>query len=183
MGLTENARQWVLRELPYDRGDPALVIFSRVRRPQASCHLPQLGQPAGEDQPRTVRKSSAFQKNPLTTQRANDLAQIVADIEQGRDLKKYLSRDIVRASVRAPGAGRRPDLDLLGRIAGTALGRCCAAVPPLRWGRRPCVLPTRPLPHTGRSQTPLLNGGAHEKQVCRQPHAFRRRGRAGAGCG
>ena len=64
-------------------------------------------------QPRAVHKSKAFQRNLLATQRANDLAQIIADIEHGRDLKKYLSRDIDRAPAKAPGARHRPDLDLM----------------------------------------------------------------------
>jgi hypothetical protein len=63
-------------------------------------------------QPRTIRKSRAFEQNPLTAQRASDLALLIADIEQGKDLRKYLSRGIVRTPVKTPG-GRRPDIDLL----------------------------------------------------------------------
>ncbi|HWY82418.1 MAG TPA: hypothetical protein VNY10_10890, partial [Roseiarcus sp.] len=114
MSLVESTRQWVLTNLPYDHNDAALVAhlagldahgllvvyhnwISRLVKPQ----------------PRAVHKSKAFQRNPLATQRANDLAQIIADIELGRDLKKYLSRDIDRAPAKAPGARRRPDLDLM----------------------------------------------------------------------
>jgi hypothetical protein len=114
VSLVESTRQWVLTNLPYDRGDPALVAYlagldahwllvvyhnwiSRLVKPQ----------------PRAVYKSKAFEKNPLVPQRANDLAQIIADIEHGRDLKKYLSRDIVRAPAKVPGALQRPDLDPL----------------------------------------------------------------------
>jgi hypothetical protein len=114
VSLAESTRQWVLTNLPYDRGDAALVAhlagldahgllvvyhnwISRLVKPQR----------------RAVHKSKAFQRNPMATQRANDLAQIIADIEHGRDLKKYLSRDIDRAPAKAPGARHRPDLDLL----------------------------------------------------------------------
>ena len=62
--------------------------------------------------PRTVHRSRAFLQNPLTTQRVSDLALINADIVGGRSLTKYLSRDIARAAVRAPG-GRRADLDMI----------------------------------------------------------------------
>jgi hypothetical protein len=61
---------------------------------------------------RTVHSSRAFEQNPLTAQRASDLALIVADIEKGQNLTKYLSRDIVRAAVKAPGR-KRADLDML----------------------------------------------------------------------
>jgi hypothetical protein len=114
VSLVESTRQWVLINLPYDRGDAALVAYLAgldAHRLLAVYHnwISRLVKP----QPRAVHKSKAFQRNPLATQRANDLAQIIADIEHGQDLKKYLSRDIVRAPAKAPGARRRPDLDLL----------------------------------------------------------------------
>jgi hypothetical protein len=112
MALSESARQWVLRELPYDRGDPILVTYL------AGCNAHRLlviyhnwASRLVKPRPRVVHKSRAFQGNPLATQRASDLAQIIADIEQGRDLKKNLSRAVVSAPAKAPGAGRRPDLD------------------------------------------------------------------------
>ena len=114
MSLVESTRQWVLTNLPYDRGDAArvahlagldahglLVVYhnwiSRLVKPQ----------------PRAVHKSKAFQRNPMAAKRANDLAQIIADIEHGRDLKKYRSRDIDRTPAKAPGARHRRDLDLM----------------------------------------------------------------------
>ncbi len=114
MSLVESVRQWVLTNLPYDRGDPALVAYLAGLDAHGLLvvyhnWISRLVKP----QPRAVHKSTAFQMNLLATQRANDLAQIIADIEQGRDLKKYLSRDIDRAPAKAPGARRRPDLDLL----------------------------------------------------------------------
>jgi hypothetical protein len=114
MNLAESARQWILRELPYNRGDPVLVTYLTgcdARRLLVVYH--NWASRLVGLQPRRVHKSSAFQKNPLAAQRASDLAQIIADIQHGRDLKKYLSRDVVRAPAKAPGAGRRPDLDLM----------------------------------------------------------------------
>src|SRR5208283_2811230 len=64
-------------------------------------------------QPRTVLKSTAFQQNLVTAQRASDLAQIIDDIEQGRDLTKYLSRGVARAVAQVPGQSPRRDLDLM----------------------------------------------------------------------
>jgi hypothetical protein len=94
VNLTESARQWVLKNLPYDRGDAALVAYLNGLAAHGLLvvyhnWMNRLVKP----QPRVVRKSKAFQLNPLTIQRASDLAQIIADIEQGRDLTKYLSRD------------------------------------------------------------------------------------------
>ncbi len=113
MDLKESARQWVLRELPYDRSDAALVadLASRDAHGLLVVYhnwMSRLVRP----QPRVVHRSNAFLQNPLTLQRANDLALLIGDIEQGHDLKKYLSRDVERAAAKPRGAKRRPDLDL-----------------------------------------------------------------------
>jgi hypothetical protein len=114
MNLTDSVRQWVLSNLPYDREDAKLFTYLNgldahgalvVYYNWASRLVPP--------QPRMVHKSQAFEQNPLTAQRASDLALIIADIERGRDLTKYLSRDILRAPVRVPGKRRRPDLDMM----------------------------------------------------------------------
>jgi hypothetical protein len=112
--LKESARRWVLQNMPYDHLDASLVAYLNGLDAHGLLvvyhnWMNRLVWP----QPRTVHKSRAFQQNPLTAQRASDLAQIIADIEQGRDLKKYLSRDIVRAPAKVPGAAKRPDLDLM----------------------------------------------------------------------
>jgi len=103
VSLVESTRQWVLTNLPYDRGDAALVAYLAGLDAHGLLvvyhnWISRLVKP----QPRAVHKSKAFQRNLLATQRANDLAQIIADIEHGRDLKKYLSRDIDRAPAKAP---------------------------------------------------------------------------------
>src|ERR1700731_356646 len=113
MNLTDDVRQWVLANLPYDRGDAKLVTCLNgldahaaliVYYNWASRFVPP--------QPRMVHKSRAFEQNPLTAQRMNDLVRIIFDIEQGRELTRYLSRGVARASVKLPG-DHRTDIDLL----------------------------------------------------------------------
>jgi hypothetical protein len=113
MDLTDSVRQWVLANLPYNRGDAKLVAYLNSLDAHAAlvayCNWAnRLVTP----QPRTIRRSRAFEQNPLTAQRTSDLALIIADIGQGRNLTKYLSRDIVRAAVKMPGR-KRTDLDML----------------------------------------------------------------------
>lgn len=112
MNLKESVRQWALQNLPYDRGDVSLVAWLNGHDAHGLLVVYHNWMNRRvKPQPRVVRRSKAFQQNPLTTQRASDLAQIIADIEQGRDLTKYLSRQIVRAVVQVPGQPPRPDLD------------------------------------------------------------------------
>jgi hypothetical protein len=114
VNLVESTRQWVLTNLPYDRGDAALVAYlAGLDAHELLVRYHNWNNRLVKPQPRAVHKSKAFQRNLLATQRADDLAQIIADIEYGRDLKKYLSRDIDRAPAKVPGARHRPDLDLL----------------------------------------------------------------------
>jgi hypothetical protein len=121
VNLKESVRQWVLRELPYDRADADLVAHLN----SLDAHgllvvyhnwMSRLIKP----QPRQVRKSNAFRQNPLTAARANELAQIIDDIESGRDLRKYLSRGVkVAASIPGKPFGKRRDLDLMLNAQGT----------------------------------------------------------------
>jgi hypothetical protein len=113
LNLLESVRQWVLANLPYDRGDAALVAYLNgldAGRLLIAYH--NWANRFIKPQPRTVHKSKAFERNPIAAQRATDLALLVADIEAGRDLTKYLSREVVRTPARVPG-GPRPDLDLM----------------------------------------------------------------------
>jgi hypothetical protein len=91
MDLNESVRQWVLRELPYDRTDAALVAYlTGLDAHRLLVVFLNWSSRKIKPQPRTVHKSKAFQQNSLATQHGNDLAQIIADIEQGKDLTKYL---------------------------------------------------------------------------------------------
>jgi hypothetical protein len=115
MDLTKSARRWVLRVLPYDRSDANLLAYLNSLDARALLILyrnwmRRLIKP----QPRSVRKSNAFQQNPIVAERSGALSTIVRDIEIGKDLTKYLSRD-VKVGTQTPGKhrGRRRDLDLM----------------------------------------------------------------------
>jgi hypothetical protein len=110
--LRESARQWVLNNLPHDRADADLVAYLSgldVRGLLIVYHnwITGLVNP----RPRRVRKSKAFEQNPIVTAHASDFAQIIGDIESGNDLRKYLSRG-VEVAAGVPGK-KRPDLDLM----------------------------------------------------------------------
>jgi hypothetical protein len=116
VNLKESVRQWVLRELPYDSADADLVAYLNGLDAHGLLvvyhnWMNRLVRP----QPRQVRKSRAFEQNPIFAQRKSDIDQIIADIEEGRDVRKYLSRDI-KIPVQNPrkkSKGRRRDLDLM----------------------------------------------------------------------
>lgn len=112
MNLKESARQWVLNYLPYDRADADLAAHLSALNPRELLivYYNWMSRQI-KPQPRHVRKSKAFEQNPLVTARASDLAQIIGEIERGNDLKRYLSRGVdIAAGV--PGKQRR-DLDLM----------------------------------------------------------------------
>lgn len=114
MNLVESVRQWVLGALPYDRQDAALDAYLKgLDAHSLLVAFHNWSHRLVKVQPRLVRRSTAFQQNPLTSEYASDLARIIADVEQGSSLTKYLSRDVVRAPVKMPQTGKRPDLDLM----------------------------------------------------------------------
>ncbi|MEJ0094302.1 MAG: hypothetical protein WDN46_12955 [Methylocella sp.] len=114
MKLKESARKWVLREMPYDRSDADLVTYLNgldvhklfiLYHNWINRHV--------SPQPRELRKSRAFEQNPIVAQQKSDVDQIIAEIQAGCNLRKYLSRDI-EIPVQVPGKkGRRRDLDLM----------------------------------------------------------------------
>ena len=68
--------------------------------------------------PRGVLRSTAFDVNPLFKQRVRGISEIISDIEQGRELTRYLSRTVrvgfaLPRDPRQKHLGRRQDLDLL----------------------------------------------------------------------
>ena len=114
--IEQSVRQLVLDELPYDHSDPALVStlksmsardllirwFNWVHRlvPQA---------------PRQVLQSEEFRANPFVWERQSDIQALIADIEAGADLTKYLSRGVEHGFVE-PGKvkmHRQQDLDFM----------------------------------------------------------------------
>jgi len=111
--IVESVRTWILQNLPYDQGDASLTSYlNGLDARELLIRYHNWSSRFIRPRPRTVLKSAEFSRNPITLQRAHDLGFLVDDIEQGRDLMKYLSKDVVRNVVRAPG-GRRPDLDLM----------------------------------------------------------------------
>ena len=93
--LLESVRRWVLRNLPHDRADPQVVAALAVKEPSElliwylnwRSRFPQA-------RLRRVFKSRNFERSAAATQLQSELAQIVDDIEQGRTLRKYLSKDV-----------------------------------------------------------------------------------------
>jgi hypothetical protein len=106
--LVESVRTWIFQNLPYDQRDgsptsylnglDARELLTRYHNWSSRFIRPR---------PRTVLKSAEFSRNPIALQRARDLALLIDDIEQGRDLMKYLSKAVVRSVVRASGPTRR----------------------------------------------------------------------------
>lgn len=114
MSLVESARQWVLANLPFDRGDAVLTAYLNQQEADTLLMIYHNWMVRRlQPRPRRVIESSAFRSNALTARRAADFHQIKDDIEHGRDLRKYLSRDVERAVVLVPGGRRRQDLDLM----------------------------------------------------------------------
>jgi hypothetical protein len=111
--LVESVRTWIFQNLPHDQSDASLTSYlNGLDAHELLIRYHNWGSRFIRPQPRTVLRSAEFSRNPIALQRTHDLALLVDDIERGRDLQKYLSKNVVRNVVRAPG-GRRPDLDLM----------------------------------------------------------------------
>jgi hypothetical protein len=95
VNLKESARQWVLKHLPYDRTDQKVVAVLKAKSPIELLVLYLNWRdrliPAA---PRRVSRSSVFDTNPIVHERSVAIAQIIDDIEQGRDLTRYFSRSV-----------------------------------------------------------------------------------------
>jgi hypothetical protein len=115
MNLKESIRQWVLRNLPHTPEDLERIAYlNNLEARDLLIVFHNWMKRHVKPQPRQIKKSKAFEQNPIVVQRTSDFVKIIDDIEQGRDLKKYLSRDVIRNPVLVPGTNRRrPDLDLM----------------------------------------------------------------------
>jgi hypothetical protein len=95
MALADTVTEWVLRALPHDRQDHDVVTTLSSKHPGAllafyhdwcsrmiSAH------------PRTVMRSVEFKQNPVSIERSEVIGTMIAEIEQGIDLTKYLSRRV-----------------------------------------------------------------------------------------
>jgi hypothetical protein len=79
--LMESARQWVLKNLPYDRNDPKVYAVLQAKSPRDLLVLYlNWRERLIPTAPRQVLRSPAFDTNPIV----RAIAQIVHDIEQGR---------------------------------------------------------------------------------------------------
>lgn len=117
MNLIESVRQWVLSNLPYDKSDTALATYLNgldAHGLLVRYHnwMSRLIYPT----PRRVHQSATFIAAAAKSPHKAAIEHIVDDIENGRDLRKYLSKGI-ETSVQLPQPGkslaRRRDLDLL----------------------------------------------------------------------
>lgn len=95
MNLARSVAEWVLEALPYDRSDPDVVAALQGKNPTELLvlYLNWLHRLVPV-RPREVLRSVEFQQNPLSVERSDVISQIVDDIEQGRDLTRYLSRRV-----------------------------------------------------------------------------------------
>ena len=115
MVIQESIRQWVLTNLPYDQTNAALDAYLKgLDASRLLIVYYNWDKRFIRPRRRAVNQSNALRRNPLATQLASELAHIIDDIEDGRDLTRYLSEDIVRAVVDVPGRNvSRRDLDLM----------------------------------------------------------------------
>jgi hypothetical protein len=97
MSLIESVAAWVLAALPYDRSDPVVLTALKAKHPGALLVLYHNWRTRlVSANPRRVLRSDVFDKNPVAAQRPEIIAAVIADIEQGNDLTKYLSRRVTR---------------------------------------------------------------------------------------
>jgi hypothetical protein len=94
MNLAESVRNCVLSSLPYDKTDPGSAGALKAMRPRELLVLwlnwrGRLIPPV----PRQVMASPVFDHNPIVRQRSAIISQVIDDIERGRALLKYLSRN------------------------------------------------------------------------------------------
>lgn len=115
MDLVGSAKEWVLKNLPYDKADTKLdarlrslkaddllIVFHNWRMRQISVR------------PRRVHTSAAYRANPIHASRGGELIEVEKEIAEGANLKPRLSKlsDAV-LSPEGTRLHRRPELDLM----------------------------------------------------------------------
>jgi hypothetical protein len=119
MSLTNSLCNYILTNLPYDRGNPEVDAALRAMQPgQLLVTYVNWQNRLISASPRQVRRSTVFDKNPVALERSTTIKKIVNDIERGRDLTKYLSRGVREGFALPPNPNikqlnRRQELDLL----------------------------------------------------------------------
>jgi hypothetical protein len=95
MSLVDTIPDCILPNLPYDRSDPAVGAALISKDPaEILCLYLNWRNRLIPAKPRRVARSIAFRRNPMVAERSEAISKIVADIEQGEDLTKYLSRRV-----------------------------------------------------------------------------------------
>jgi hypothetical protein len=108
MSLVDTIPDSVLPNLPYDRSDPAVGSALANKHPaEILCLYLNWRNRLIPTQPRSVAKSIVFNQNPIAAHRSEAISEIVADIEQGNDLTKYLSRRVTTGFAFPPKPGAK----------------------------------------------------------------------------
>ena len=83
-------RKWAIDTLPYDQNDPDVVaeINSKDARELLIVYHNWMSRHVFAT-PRKVHVSTAYKANPTTTQRKADLDALIAEIENGEELKPH----------------------------------------------------------------------------------------------
>lgn len=92
MALADTVTEWVLGALPHDRSDPHVVTPLRSKHPGTLLALYyNWCNRLISAHPRKVMRSGPFNQKLVSAEQPDDIGKIIADIEQGVDLTKYLS--------------------------------------------------------------------------------------------
>jgi hypothetical protein len=95
ISIVDTIPDGVLPNLPYDRSDPAVGAALANKHPaEILCLYLNWRNRLISAQPRSVARSIAFNQNPVAAERTEAISHVVADVEQGNDLTKYLSRRV-----------------------------------------------------------------------------------------
>lgn len=119
MSLFDTVGTWVLDNLAYDRGNPEVVAALKAKSPFELLIIYLNSRSRFVDPlPRQVLRSSAFDANPVVSERREAIAAIIQDIERGNLLTKYLSERVgigfeLPIDPQKKQLNRRKDLDLL----------------------------------------------------------------------
>jgi hypothetical protein len=93
--LAETVVDWVIKALPHDTSDAAVVTALRNKHPGELLALFFNWQGRLiSSEPRKLMRSTQFDQNTVAAERSGAVLQIIDAIEQGNDLSRYLSRRV-----------------------------------------------------------------------------------------
>jgi hypothetical protein len=119
MSVVDTIPDSVLPNLPYDRSGPAVGAALANKHPaEILCLYLNWRNRLIPAQPRSVARSTMFSQYPVVVERSEAISKIIADIAEGNDLTKYLSRRVTTGFAPPPKPGvkrlaRLQHLDLL----------------------------------------------------------------------